>query len=84
MRKHLGILSGSLALLGANVALADPTLTKSEHEIAVEQTYHAPTANQRFGTSTTKQEGNQERFEGTAARGTNPAVRPFSSFVNYL
>jgi hypothetical protein len=76
MRKHLAILSGSLALLGANLALANPTLTKSEYEIAVEQSYHEPSAKQRFGTATAKQEASQERFEGTAARGTNPAVRP--------
>jgi hypothetical protein len=74
MRKYLAVLSGSLALLGANVALADPTLTKSEYEIAVEQTYHEPNAGQKF--STAKQEANQKGFVGTAARGTNPAARP--------
>jgi hypothetical protein len=74
--KRLAILAGSLALAGANAAFASPTLTKSEYEIAVEQTYHEPSAKQEFGASTAEQEANQERFEGTAARGTNPAVRP--------
>jgi hypothetical protein len=73
--KRLAILASSLALLGANAAFADPTLTKSEYEIAVEQTDHQPNAKQELDTSTAKQEANQERFEGTAARGTNP-VRP--------
>jgi hypothetical protein len=76
--KRLAILTGSLALLGANVAFADPTLVKSEYEIAVEQKYHEPSGERKFGTSTAKQEANQERFEGTAARGTNPAVRPYT------
>jgi hypothetical protein len=74
--KRLAILTGSLALLGANAAFASPTLTKSEYEIAVEQTYHEPSAKQKFGESSAKREANQERFEGTAARGTNPVVRP--------
>jgi hypothetical protein len=71
--KRLAILAGSLALFGANAALASPSLTKSEYEIANEQKYHQPSVEQKFDTSSAKEE---IRFEGTAARGANPAVRP--------
>jgi hypothetical protein len=70
--KRLVILTGSLAVFAANVALADPTLVKSEHELVVEQKYHESIDKRRFDVSSAE----QERFEGTAARGTNPAVRP--------
>jgi hypothetical protein len=65
--KRLAILTGSLAFFAANVALASPTLTKSEYEIANEEMYHQPS---------TKQEAAQERFEGTAARSANPVAPP--------
>jgi hypothetical protein len=77
--KRLAILTGSLALLGANVVLAEPTLTKSEYEIAVERTYHEPSPEQKFSAWTAKQETNQERFEGTAARSAKPVAPPTPS-----
>jgi hypothetical protein len=72
--KRLAILTGSLAFFAANVALASPTLTKSEYEIANEEMYHQPSTKQRLSASSAKQEAAEERFEGTAARSANPVA----------